>query len=325
MQPSNSTAADLCAKLNLGAIVLGYETVKQFLPKSHPAMLTNMRATPALETLFSLSHDQLTNDTGSTITKSLLGKVSPSFWNAWTDHDSLSADGKPFKDWQEFFGPMERDGDNYTAFARGDLSPSDAFGGGVNITDEDNRNRTYEQPWADEDLVILSNGLCASTCSIFSEAMYSAGIKTFTFGGRPAKGPMETNGGVEGQQVQEWSVIEETVEVLKEAYPKLFKGIPEMEENFPPGIFDVPINVTSGSLNLRNGFRNGTHLPLQWVYTPSDCRIQPTLDMVWNVTTLWEEVAERVWGTKKSNDCCGWRQKHEIELDQVAMAYEKPY
>jgi hypothetical protein len=227
VQPSNSTAVDLYAELNLGANVLGYETVKQFLPKSHPAMLTNMRATPALETLLALSDDQLTNATGSTITKTLLGTVSPSFWNTWTDNGLLNTDGNPFKDWQDFFGPMEYDGDSYTAFARGNLNLSGIFGGGLNITYEDNRNRTYEQPWADEDLVILSNGLCASTCSIFTEAMYSAGITTFTFGGRPAKGPMETNGGVEGQQILEWSDIEQTMEVLKEAYPKLLQRRPQ--------------------------------------------------------------------------------------------------
>lgn len=52
------------------------------------------------------------------------------------------------------------------------------------------------QPFAAEDIVIVYDGYCASTCTIFSELMrQQAGVKTIALGGRPNKDIIQAVGG----------------------------------------------------------------------------------------------------------------------------------
>ena len=51
------------------------------------------------------------------------------------------------------------------------------------------------QPYAAEDIVILSDSICASTCAMFMEMMHhEAGVRTVVAGGLPAYGPMQAPG-----------------------------------------------------------------------------------------------------------------------------------
>lgn len=55
------------------------------------------------------------------------------------------------------------------------------------------------QPFKAEDIVIVYDGYCASTCTIFSELMrQQAGVKTIALGGRPNKDIIQAVGGVKG-------------------------------------------------------------------------------------------------------------------------------
>lgn len=65
--------------------------------------------------------------------------------------------------------------------------------------------RNFTQPFAAEDIILLYDGYCASTCTLFSEFLrVQAGIRSVTFGGRPeldedGKVPIIQNyGGVKG-------------------------------------------------------------------------------------------------------------------------------
>jgi hypothetical protein len=50
-------------------------------------------------------------------------------------------------------------------------------------------------PFAAENVVILTDSLCASACAMFVEMMHrEAGVKTVAVGGRPSYGPMQTTG-----------------------------------------------------------------------------------------------------------------------------------
>lgn len=65
--------------------------------------------------------------------------------------------------------------------------------------------RNFTQPFAAEDIILLYDGYCASTCTLFSEFLrVQAGVRSVTFGGRPGldedgKVPIIQNyGGVKG-------------------------------------------------------------------------------------------------------------------------------
>jgi len=50
-------------------------------------------------------------------------------------------------------------------------------------------------PYAAEDIILLTDSLCASTCALFVEMMnHQAGVKTVVAGGRPSYGPMQAVG-----------------------------------------------------------------------------------------------------------------------------------
>ncbi len=49
--------------------------------------------------------------------------------------------------------------------------------------------------YAPEDIIILTDGLCGSTCSLFMEMMHhEAGVRTVVAGGRPSYGTMQAPG-----------------------------------------------------------------------------------------------------------------------------------
>lgn len=56
---------------------------------------------------------------------------------------------------------------------------------GIEITGYGNRTN-FTQPFAAEDLILMYDGYCASTCHLLSEFLRTqAGVRSVTFGGRP--------------------------------------------------------------------------------------------------------------------------------------------
>lgn len=59
------------------------------------------------------------------------------------------------------------------------------FGIGFAVTGYLNRTN-FTQPFAAENILLLYDGYCASTCTIFSEFLrVQGGVRSVTFGGRP--------------------------------------------------------------------------------------------------------------------------------------------
>ena len=79
-------------------------------------------------------------------------------------------------------------------------------------------NDTKPQPQTFEpsSVVMLSDGLCGSTCAIFAELLKSqAGVQSIVVGGRKQTGPMQSVGGSKGSNDQDLSRI---VDVASQAY-----------------------------------------------------------------------------------------------------------
>lgn len=96
-------------------------------------------------------------------------------------------------------------GDSFSNIIRWNLNDplttsNSSWGFGVDITGYGSR-ANFTQPFPAENIVMLYDGYCASTCTLFSEWMHrQGGVKSIAMGGRPNKHPIQAIGGVKGAQ-----------------------------------------------------------------------------------------------------------------------------
>ncbi|KAI0452953.1 hypothetical protein F5B21DRAFT_318196 [Xylaria acuta] len=159
------------------------------------------------------------------------------------------------------------------------------------------------QPYAPEDILIVTDGFCSSTCATFVNLMTNVGgVRTLTFGGRPRSEPMQVMGGVRGAQAYEFSDIDNDILVaasLVNDNPSLLtKAQFTLAENvLPIGLQSLPLIVYGGGLNLRNAYQEGAdHLPLQFDYQASDCRLFYTAKNVADPGSTWVDAKNAIWG-----------------------------
>lgn len=227
------------------------------------------------------------------------------FYNTPFDYRAdLDINNQPFTSWTEKYGPHEFNGDEFTSIIRWNLSdPIDIYTSGIVVDGYQNRtNIPPSQPFAAEDIVIVYDGYCASTCTIFSEFMTAqAGIKTIAVGGRPQHGPMQAVGGVKGTNDYGWDeiylLVNDTFALGTPAQQVKWAGTELGQYSLLP----FERGLAGYAVNARDGIRQGdeTQTPLQFIYQAADCRIWYTADMMVDVTALWEKVADVAWGGAK--------------------------
>ncbi|MCJ1398396.1 hypothetical protein MMC11_001594 [Xylographa trunciseda] len=101
-------------------------------------------------------------------------------------------------------------GDNFTHTYRFDLSQSNAYAQslGCPVLGYGTRSTTAPAPFAAEDITILTDGYCASSCAVFSEMMKTdGGVKFVVSGGEPSYGPMQAVSGTQGSSVLSFGLI----------------------------------------------------------------------------------------------------------------------
>jgi hypothetical protein len=110
---------------------------------------------------------------------------------------SLTTDLKNLTSWAEFFPPNVVKGDNFTINVRAPTNNTYFDTSTDAIVPEGSAGTPKNpQPFPVENIVILTDGICASACSIFTEFMTrQAGVKTIVVGGRPINAPMQAIGG----------------------------------------------------------------------------------------------------------------------------------
>jgi len=221
----------------------------------------------------------------------------------------VNAEGKNFESWADKFGPgLQQKGDNFTNHQRWNLSdvliPLNS--GGIYVHGYGPLADYKEQPFAAEDVVVVTDGYCASTCTIFSELMRQrAGVKYISLGGRPREGITQAVGGVKGTNNYPWTYIQSlaqyTVTELNntvEESEQLRKT--ELGDYFDDFVFQRATIGNAINVNFRDGIRDNdtSNVPLQFVYEAADCRILYTKAMTVDVTAIWKAVADSTWGGK---------------------------
>lgn len=207
-----------------------------------------------------------------------------------------------FADFSSFYGPQELHGGNFTAFFQNnytDPASSDYRGHDLVITGTNNRTG-FRQPFAPQDIVVLTDGLCASTCAVFSELLKNYGrVQFIAVGGRPQSGPMQAIGGVKGAQTFGTPVLEAWVDLFRSPKNTLLdRANGTIWEDFTR----EPISRSrSVGVNGRNHFRIGdeSQTPLQFAYEAADCRMWWTHEMLHDVTFLWARVATMAFGERR--------------------------
>lgn len=121
------------------------------------------------------------------------------FTTGFNYRQSLTNDLKNFTGWSGAGGlypPNVEKGDNFTANYRTPLNNTlyDLAIDGINVYGyPGDQSQEYPQPFPAENIVILTDGYCASACSIFTELMTrQAGVKTIVVGGRPQVTPSKS-------------------------------------------------------------------------------------------------------------------------------------
>ena len=210
--------------------------------------------------------------------------------------------GEPFASANDVIAPpVELQGDRFTAYLH---TPLDMPAAEFNLTGTGNRANPPPAVFRPEDVVLLTDGTCGSTCTIFSYLMIlQAGVKTVTVGGRPREGPMQAIAGVEGAQIFLFDDISKAASAALELAPAAGVQL-DASENGELGTLAAgyairraadPTNA-GGSLNGKNTFgKTDAATPLQFLYEPANCRFFYTPSMLTEPASAWRRAVDATW------------------------------
>jgi hypothetical protein len=279
-----------------GTILQGYDLFKQLFPDYDPYGANRYRATEAAD-LIGQSYSKYASQAPRGSNSSLRNAQSSYF----DYHQDMTVDGKPFTSWAEKFGPVEVNGDKYTTLARWNLSDyyTSVSSGGINITGYGPLANISGPPkFKPENIVIVTDGYCASTCTIFSEFLtQQAGVKTIAMGGRSTKNAIQAVGGVKGVNNYQFAYIQQAAQYALRWNPAVNDTIlrTDYETDFP---YWRAAGGVSPGVNVRDGIRQNdtSGIALQFVYQEADCRLYYTPEMTVDITALWKAAADARWG-----------------------------
>ncbi|KAK4159884.1 hypothetical protein QBC43DRAFT_326278 [Cladorrhinum sp. PSN259] len=181
----------------------------------------------------------------------------------------------------------------YSAFSS-EAAEDDPYGFGLNPI-------VTKQIWKADEIVILTDGLCSSACSMFVNMMTQAGVRTVVAGGRPETGPMQAVAGSRGSRAYSANILDFIMKFLKQDLESKSTLIPTIPQDFDTR--DSGIWVQNAAFNLRDEILkpdfdadpNDQHLPRQFQYEAAHCRIFYTVKSIYNMTQLWSDVAKAAW------------------------------
>lgn len=275
-----------------GKILLGYDTFLQFFPEEKPQLQSRWRGHQASQ----LFGEKLSSYMNMTVSNGNL------YTSPFNYHSYVDADDKDFSDFRGMYPPEKFNDEPFSALLKYNLSDpittsDDTYAVGINMTGYLGRSDITQQPFKAEDIIILSDGICASTCSLFTELMtQQAGVKTLAVGGFPGTGPMQVVGGTKGSMVLPSDyVISTSARVIREFSSSTDEA--QKWRQFLPEPFSI--EVSNAGVNFQDTIRKGLEkdgIPTQFLNDTASCRIYYEPNMYTNVTALWSKAAEVAFG-----------------------------
>ncbi|RYN68605.1 hypothetical protein AA0118_g1267 [Alternaria tenuissima] len=310
-----------------GNAILGYDTFKQVYPQAaaEPFGGTRFRANDALNAAGKITESFLANKTyaqsNQTAFVEAFGRGATQddvfgFTAGFNYQHILDVNNKAATGWNQLFGPQQANNDSFTTTLRYNFSDSisTTYNGFSVIGYNDNANETSTpQPFQAQDMVMLHDGMCSSTCAIVSELLKNQGaVRTIAIGGRPQTGPMQGVGGTKGAQVFSWDDIQIRMQAV------YFLGSPDeqkawMNMDLGKTAFATQLFKRSayqggriaGGVNLKDNLRqnDASATPLEFMYEAADCRMWFTGKMITDVTEVWKGVADRMFRGNGTMGC----------------------
>lgn len=239
---------------------------RQFFPDIVPNDAYRMRATDLLDWMGNVSYKEQTGIIMST----------------------LDEDYEPYKSWQDIFGPDDIHGDEFTNLIANNLIAS------LDAVPDLDKSALKPGALKPEDIIILTDGVCASACPIFTGWMQRlGGVRTVAIGGRPIAAPMQAMGGTKGGVVLDNTVVQDAVRIALNAT----EGLAPYDLVLP-SLSEPPINLEAFSLNMQNLYRkNEKETPVHFVYEAANCRLFYTAETALSVTRMWTAVADVAWNS----------------------------
>ena len=177
-------------------------------------------------------------------------------------------------------------------------------------------------------MILLYDGYCASTCTIFSDFMKNqAGVKSVAFGGRPSRDAMQGVGGTKGTNNFGFDAVTYYAQLAYQsgtAAQKKWANWTQLTQYTP-----LPTERSSGtSLNFRDGIHKvdlKTGVPAQFIYEAADCRLFYTPSMIEDPTSQWNAAAGAAWGGKKcvQGSLGGGHYKRDAEAEEMSALLER--
>ena len=282
-----------------GYILQGFDLFRQLFPHIIQEDYTRFRESKYLLDTAHILSDAIPADYNPDTASPQLIEDYEVFLNYRYDYNFTE---QPFETFEDKFAPRIYKGDAYTQLIRWNFNDplttsNSTYGFGTDVTGYGSRTN-FTQPFAAEDIILLYDGYCASTCTIFSELMrIQGGVKSIAMGGRPNTDPIQGVGGIKGAQILAFSDIQteaqqaiaQTKDAGKIATLKELTGLP-VARSLATGV-NVRDNI------LPDHVDDG--LPAQYVVEEADCRLFYTLDMVKDVRALWKGAADAAWNGAK--------------------------
>ncbi|KAF8851590.1 hypothetical protein BDZ45DRAFT_750549 [Acephala macrosclerotiorum] len=293
---ANQLIVDLSANGG-GDVFSGYDAFKQLFPSIVPYGGSRMRTSPWIDYMGGVY--------------SLAGIYNESLSPPWEIQATSTINLTHFSTYKDLAGPNRIYGDNFMATTRANLSDL-LMTSGFSVYGYGDLPSIPSAAFEAQNIVMLLDGGCGSTCAIFAEFMKSqGGVRSVAVGGRAQTGPMQGVGGSKGAQELPYEILE----TYRDDVPivaSLLKNPPAMPTgvSIPPSLSDYTplgskarLNV-GGRVNFRNNIRDGdtSQTPLQFVYEAANCRIFYEAEDIFDMSNLWNRVANVTWGGAKCVD-----------------------
>ncbi|KAI1640892.1 peptidase S41 family protein [Biscogniauxia mediterranea] len=288
-----------------GFVVAGYELFAQLFPDVEQFGAANLRLSDSLVNIARISASIPANFQPTTVNERLALQIlaQNSITTNLIPGGVESPDGEMFTTVDEIISPVTLKNDRFTAYQN---TPLDMPASDFNLTGTGSRSNPPAAVFSPENVVILTDGTCGSTCTLFSYLLlFQLNVKTVAVGGRPQTGPMQSIAGVEGAQVFELSEISSLANAVIELAPQasqtaLLAG--ELGVLADGYALKRGIDPSSaGAVNGKNAFSpSDSQTPLQFLYEPANCRFFYTADMLSKPELVWQRAVDATWTSPQS-------------------------
>ncbi|KAI1878447.1 uncharacterized protein JN550_000629 [Neoarthrinium moseri] len=205
-----------------------------------------------------------------------------------------------FQDWEDYAGPKKYLGDDFTVLEEYNLSDENFTYQAMDMSPygyADNPSNTT-QKWDPKDIVLLTDGLCSSTCSMFVEFMTRMGVRTIVMGGRPDTGPMQAASGTRGARAYTASSLDNDLAWaghVDTTANRTFPAIPINGQYRDSGMWAKYVGINLRDQIREDEMEDDDAVPLQFKYEAADCRLYYTMHNIYNMTRQWRDVAAAAW------------------------------